>query len=174
MRSLCFAHRSDSLPMLLRSRNHIKSSGQSLEPIGSEIFPAQRAWDYKKDFNGFLPVGHKKDSFYSIDSCSSIFCPELPDFPDYGETHIQETMCFITWITINAHEFIINFFHIYNFWIIYGQFMEIHVQKIFVRLAYLCSEKLSLYGVELDLIYVRRWQKCPILCSKLTPHACFL
>ena len=38
----------------------------------------------------------------------------------------------------------------------YGQFMEIHVQKIFVRLAYLCSEKLSLYGVELDLIYVRR------------------
>jgi len=50
--------------------------------------------------------------------------------------------------------------------------MEIHVQKIFVRLAYLCSEKLSLCGVELDLIYVRRWQKCPILCSKLTPYAC--
>ena len=38
----------------------------------------------------------------------------------------------------------------------YGQFLEIHVQKIYVRLAYLCSEKLSLYGVELDLIYVRR------------------
>ena len=34
--------------------------------------------------------------------------------------------------------------------------MEIHVQKIFVRLVYLCSEKQSLYGVELDLIYVRR------------------
>jgi len=29
--------------MLLRSRNHGKSSGQSLEPIGSEIFLAQRA-----------------------------------------------------------------------------------------------------------------------------------
>ena len=50
----------------------------------------------KKILNGFLPVGHKKDSFYSIDSCSSLFCPELPDFPDYGEIRIQETMCFIT------------------------------------------------------------------------------
>ena len=38
----------------------------------------------------------------------------------------------------------------------YGQFMEIHVQKIYVRLAYLYSEKLSLYGVESDLIYVKR------------------
>ena len=64
----------------------------------------------KKILNWFLPVGHKKDSFYSIDSCSSLFCPELPDFPDYGETRIQEIMCFITWITINAHEFFINFF----------------------------------------------------------------
>jgi len=34
--------------------------------------------------------------------------------------------------------------------------MDIRVKKIFVRLAYLCSENLSLYGVELDLIYVRR------------------
>ena len=38
----------------------------------------------------------------------------------------------------------------------YGQFMEIYVQKIFVRLAYLCSEKQSKYVIELDLIYVSR------------------
>ena len=46
--------------MLLRSRNHRESSGQSLEPVGSEIFLARRAWDYKKDFNGFLPVRAQK------------------------------------------------------------------------------------------------------------------
>ena len=28
-----------------------------------------------KDFNGFLPVRAQKDSFYSIDLCSSIFVP---------------------------------------------------------------------------------------------------
>jgi len=28
------------------------------------------------------------------------------------------------------------------------------------------------YGVELDLIYVNRWQKCPIWGSPLTPHTC--
>ena len=28
------------------------------------------------------------------------------------------------------------------------------------------------YGVELDLIYITRWQKCPILSFLLTPHAC--
>ena len=38
------------IPMLLWSRNHGKSLGQSLEPGGSEIFLAHRAWDYKKSF----------------------------------------------------------------------------------------------------------------------------
>jgi hypothetical protein len=46
--------------MLLRSRNHGESSKQSLEPDGSEIFLARRAGDYKKDFNGFLPVRANK------------------------------------------------------------------------------------------------------------------
>ncbi len=36
--------------MLLWSRNHGKSSGQSLEPVGSEIFLAHRAYDSQKDF----------------------------------------------------------------------------------------------------------------------------
>ena len=34
----------------------------------------------KKILNGFLPVRAQKDSFYSIDLCSSIF-PELPNSP---------------------------------------------------------------------------------------------
>ena len=46
----------------------------------------------KKILIGFLPVRAKKDSFYSIDLCSSIFA----EFSDYGEIRIQETMCFIT------------------------------------------------------------------------------
>ena len=51
----------------------------------------------KKILNGFLPVrANKKDSFYLIDSCSSLFCPELPVFPNYGEIRIQEIMYFIT------------------------------------------------------------------------------
>ena len=89
--------------MLLWSRNHGESSKQSLEPVGSEIFLARRAWDYQKDFNGFLPVRAQK-RFVLFDWFVFVhFCPELPEFSDYGEIRIQEIMCFITWITINAH-----------------------------------------------------------------------
>ena len=88
--------------MLLRSRNHRESSGQSLEPVGSEIFPAQRAWDYQKDFNGFLPVRAQK-RFVLFDWFVFVHFSRIAEFSDYGEIRIQEIMCFITWITINAH-----------------------------------------------------------------------
>ena len=89
-----------------------KSFRKSLEPVGSEIFPAQRAWDYKKILNGFLPIRAQK-RFVLLDWFVFVhFCPELPEFSDYGEIRIQETMCFITWITINAHKCFINLFSI--------------------------------------------------------------
>jgi hypothetical protein len=55
-----------SFIMLLWSRNHRKSSGQSLEPVGSEIFLAHRAYDYKKDLMDFCPLGHKTNIVNNI------------------------------------------------------------------------------------------------------------
>ena len=87
----------------------------------------------KKILNGFLPVRAQK-RFVLFDWFVFVHFSRIAEFSDYGENRIQEIMCFITWITINAHEFIINFFHIYNFWIIYGQFLAIHVQRnIWIR-----------------------------------------
>ena len=50
----------------------------------------------KKILNGFLPVRAQK-RFVLFDLFVFVhFCPELPEFSDYGEIRIQETMCFIT------------------------------------------------------------------------------
>ena len=160
--------------MLLRSRNHGKSSGQSLEPVGSEIFPARRAWDYQKDFNGFLPIRAQK-RFVLFDWFVFVHFSRIAEFSDYGEIRIQETMCFITWITINAHKCFINLFSIifYDNSCVhtvasvslrrraYGQFMAIHVQwniwiRCWIRLD-LCHPmtKMSYFGPSVNALCSR-------------------
>ena len=65
----------------------------------------------KKILIWFLPVRAQK-RFVLFDWFVFVHFSRIVEFSDYGEIRIQETMCFITWITINAHECFINLFSI--------------------------------------------------------------
>ena len=101
----------------------------------------------KKILNWFLPVRAQK-RFVLFDWFVFVHFSRIAEFSDCGENRIQETMCFITWITINAHKCFINLFSIifYDNSCVhtvasvslrrraYGQFMAIHVQRnIWIR-----------------------------------------